>query len=66
MTKHSFICNDSINNYEIKEIALNPMYVTKEYFETLKIQGLSQGINVRWMTKNEYAENNIFTVLVKD
>lgn len=51
-----------INDYDIKEIALNPAYVTNEIFETMKIQGL----NVRWMKEDEGNDKNIFTLLVEE
>lgn len=51
-----------INDYDIKEIALNPAYVTNEIFETMKTQGL----NVRWMKEDEGNDKNIFTLLVEE
>ena len=54
--------NKYINDYEIKEIALNPAYVTDDYFKMLKIQGF----NVRWMEEDEGSDKNIFILLVEE
>ena len=51
-----------INDYEIKEIALNPAYVTKEQYQTMK----TQGFNVRWMEEDEGNDKNIFTLLIEE
>lgn len=47
---------------EIKEIALNPSYVTSDYFKMLEMQGF----NVCWMTKNESKEDTILTLVVEE
>ena len=41
-----------INDYEIKEIALNPVYMTNDDLESLK----NQGFRVRWMREDEADE----------
>ena len=51
-----------VEDYEIKEIALNPAYVVNDDFEMLKRQGL----NVRWMEEDEGSDKNIFTLLVEE
>lgn len=47
-----------INDYEIKEIALNPVYMTNDDFENLK----NQGFRVRWMREDDGNDKNIFTI----
>lgn len=47
--------------YEIKEIALNPVYVTDNYLEIIK----NQGFNVRWMEASESSDKDILTLLVE-
>ena len=47
-----------INDYEIKEIALNPVYMTNDNFENLK----NQGFRVRWMREDDGSDKNIFTI----
>lgn len=52
-----------IDDYsEIKEIALNPAYVTSEDFKTLEIQGFP----VRWMREDENSDKDIFTLLIDE
>lgn len=51
-----------VEDYEIKEIALNTAYVTNDDFEKLK----SQGLNIRWMEEDEGNDKNIFTLLVEE
>lgn len=51
-----------INDYEIKEIALNPVYMTNDNFENLK----NQGFRVRWMREDEGNDKNIFTITVDE
>lgn len=51
-----------VEDYEIKEIALNPAYVTNDDFEKFK----SQGFNIRWMEEDEGSDRNIFTLLVEE
>ena len=51
-----------INDYEIKEIALNPAYLTNDDLESLK----NQGFCVRWMRENEGSDKNIFTLIVEE
>ena len=51
-----------INDYEIKEIVLNPMYlINSGYFEFLE----SKGLPVRWMEEDE-CNNEIMFQLVTD
>lgn len=52
----------TVNDYEIKEIILNPMYVTYNDFESMK----TQGFNVRWMEEDEGSDKNIFILLVEE
>lgn len=49
-----------INDYEIKEIALNPAYLTNDDLKSLK----NQGFCVRWMRENECSDKNIFITLI--
>lgn len=51
-----------INDYDIKEIVLNPEYVTDDTFAAFKAQGL----NVRWMEEDEGSDKNIFTLLIEE
>lgn len=45
-----------INDYEIKEIALNPAYLANDDLKNLK----NQGFCVRWMRENEGSDKNIY------
>lgn len=51
-----------INDYEIKEIALNTAYMTNDNLESLK----NQGFRVRWMREDEGSDKNIFTITVDE
>lgn len=51
-----------VKSSEIKEIALNPAYLTNEDFETLEIQGFQ----VRWMREDEGNDKDIFTLLIDE
>ena len=51
-----------VKSSEIKEIALNPAYVTSEDFKTLEIQGFP----VRWMREDENSDKDIFTLLIDE
>lgn len=51
-----------INDYEIKEIALNPAYMTNDDLESL----INQGFNTRWMREDEGNDKNIFTITVDE
>ena len=51
-----------INDYEIKEIALNPVYMTNNDFESL----INQGFHVRWMREGEGNDKNIFMITVDE
>ena len=51
-----------INDYEIKEIALNPAYMTNDDLESLK----NQWFRVRWMREDEGNDKNIFTITVDE
>lgn len=51
-----------INDYEIKEIALNPAYLANDDLKNLK----NQGFCVRWMRENEGSDKNIFTLIVEE
>lgn len=46
----------------VKEIALNPAYVTNEDFANLKIQGFP----VRWMREDEGGDKDIFILAVDE
>lgn len=48
------------NDYEIKEIALNPAYMINDDLESLK----NQGFHARWMREDEVNDKNIFTITV--
>ena len=48
------------NDYEIKEIALNPVYMTNDDLESL----INQGFHARWMREDEVNDKNIFTITV--
>lgn len=54
-------CGKVINDYEIKEIALNPAYLTNDDLKSLK----NQGFCVRWMRESEGSDKNIFTLIVE-
>lgn len=51
-----------VKSSEIKEIALNPSYVTNEDFKNLKIEGFP----VRWMREYENSDKDIFTLLIDE
>ena len=51
-----------INDYEIKEIALNPVYVTCDAFTSLE----NQGFRVRWMREYEGNDRNVFQLIVDE
>lgn len=51
-----------INDYEIKEITLNPAYLTDDDLKSLK----NQGFSVRWMREDEGSDKNIFTITVDE
>lgn len=51
-----------INDYEIKEIALNPAYMTNDDLESL----INQGFHARWMREDERNDKNIFTITVDE
>ena len=51
-----------INDYEIKEIALNPAYMTNNDLESL----INQGFHARWMREGEKNDKNIFTITVDE
>lgn len=51
-----------IKSSEVKEIVLNPAYVTNENFANLKIQGFP----VRWMREDEGSDKDIFTLKVDE
>ena len=51
-----------INDYEIKEIALNPAYMTNDDLESL----INQGFHARWMGEDEVNDKNIFTITVDE
>ena len=51
-----------INDCEIKELVLNPAYLTDEDFEALKKQGLP----VRWVSENEGSDKNIFQLVIDE
>ena len=51
-----------INDYEIKEIALNPVYMTNDDLESLK----NQGFRVRWMREDEGNDKKIFKIIVDE
>ena len=51
-----------VKSSEIKEIALNPAYVTSEGFKTLEIKGFP----VRWMREDENSDKDIFTLLIDE
>ena len=47
---------------EIKEIALNPHFCSKDDYETL----VNQGFPVRWMMEDEANKKNIFEVTITE
>lgn len=49
-----------VKSSEVKEIVLNPAYVTNEDFANLKIQGFP----VRWMRENEGSDKDIFILII--
>lgn len=51
-----------VKSSEVKEIVLNPAYVTNENFANLKIQGFP----VRWMREDEGSDKDIFTLKVDE
>lgn len=51
-----------INDYEIKEIALNQAYTTNDDLESLK----NKGFPVRWMREDKGSNKNIFTITVDE
>ena len=51
-----------INDYEIKEIALNPAYITNNDLESL----INQGLHVCWMREGEGNDKIIFTITVDE
>ena len=51
-----------INNYEIKEIALNPAYMINNDLESL----INQGFHVRWMREGKRNDKIIFTITVDE
>lgn len=51
-----------VKSSEIKEIALNPAYVTNEELKSLEIQGFP----VRWMREDEHSDKEIFTLLIDE
>ena len=51
-----------IESSEIKEIALNSSYCTKEDLESL----ITQGIPARWMTEEEEDDKNIFVLITEE
>ena len=51
-----------VKSSEIKEIALNPAYMTSDDFKTLEIQGFP----VRWMREDEHSDKEIFTLLIDE
>lgn len=51
-----------VKSSEIKEIVLNPAYLTNNDFKTLEIQGFP----VRWMREDEGSDKEIFTLLVDE
>lgn len=51
-----------INDYEIKEIALNPAYMTNDDLESL----INQGFQARWMREDERNDKPVFTITVDE
>lgn len=51
-----------VNDYEIKEILLNPAYMTNDDLKSLENKGLS----VRWMEEDEGSDKNIFKIIVDE
>lgn len=51
-----------IKSSQIKEIALNPSYYTKEELESL----INEGLPVRWINADEEGDKNIFTLTVEE
>ena len=51
-----------VKSSEIKEIALNPAYMTIEDFKTLE----TQGFPVRWMREDKHSDKEIFTLLIDE
>ena len=51
-----------INDYEIKEIALNPEYLTNDDLKSLE----NQGFQVRWIREDECSDENIFTIIIDE
>lgn len=46
-------------NLEIKEIALNPRFLSKSVYESIE----NQGVTVRWMTEEEINEGELKKVI---
>lgn len=51
-----------INDYKIKEITLNPVYMTNDDLESL----INQGFHARWMREDEVNGKKIFTITVDE
>ena len=51
-----------INDYEIKEIALNPAYMTNDDLESL----INRGFHARWSREDEGNDKSIFTITVDE
>ena len=51
-----------IKSSQIKEIALNSAYHTKDELESLIIQG----VPARWMTEDEEGDKNIFILTIEE
>ena len=51
-----------INDYEIKEIALNLAYMTNDDLESL----INQGFHTRWMREDERNDKPVFTITVDE
>lgn len=49
-----------VNDYEIKEILLNPAYLTNDDLKYLE----NKGFSVRWMEEDEGSDKNIFQLIV--
>ena len=51
-----------VKSSEIKEIALNPAYMTNDDLESL----INQGFHARWMREDEGNDKSIFTITVDE